>query len=349
MVNIICKEMLAEEPERWEFEDGVDLRELIDYDNFPKMGEEDILRQNGVSRITEFIGNDDFSEAFVERQRYEVDAGRQEEPLLYQPLYDTIQDSNLPKKVDIYLLGPGGIIFQEIKEGGEVIFGTIGESTETVSIKQYAAGIEYTMQMVMYNETWNFSIVERAAGIAHNALMNHLHLYPYIDFTYAATNKTGASAVGADLTEKYATTIENAIVHSKQHKKYPRRGPYDLLISSSNMFTVEKALLRVQQQGFSKQSSALSMIRNIIVYDGATVTRGKETVEYTGVTAGKGYLISKQYKRRDASSWVKRGLTSRSGNPDISRFIEEQTVYDVHLGTYTNPLRSVEEITFPTS
>lgn len=348
MVNFITKEMVAEKLPRCDFADGVDLRELIDYHSFPAMKDEAVLHKNGVTKISEFIGNSDFQDAFVQRQRYEVEAGRQEEPLLYQPLYDIVEDANLPKNVDIYYIGPGGIIFTEITAGGEVIFGQVGESQETVAIKQYAAGIEYTMQMVMYNETWNFAIVERAAGIAHNALLNHLHLYPFISFGYEATNQTAGNTDDTDLIDNYRNTIEDAITNAKQHTAYPRRGPYDLLISSSQMFKVEKALQLVAQQGVSKQSSALSMIRNVIVYDGATLTRGEETVEYAGVTSGKGYLISRQYARRDASSWVKRGLTPHRGNADISRFIEEQTVWDSHLGIYTNPLRSTEEITWPT-
>jgi len=77
------------------------------------------LRRGG-ERIFEYIGSDTFSDEWNQRQQFEVDAGRDEEPILYTPLYDVIADTNLPEVVNLYKIGPGGVVFEEIFEGGEV-------------------------------------------------------------------------------------------------------------------------------------------------------------------------------------------------------------------------------------
>jgi hypothetical protein len=298
-------------------------------------------------RIYEFVGTDSFGAEWQQRQSYEVNAGRDEEPLLYQPLYDIVSDSSLPKNVDVNRIGPGGVIFEEVFEGGEVKFSSITSSEYTVPIRHWATGLEYSKDLVIFNELWNVPLIERQMGIAHNALLNHLHLNPILSYTYAASNQTAAVTSGATLTEDYFLTLEAAVTASKTDTSNVRRGPYTLLISSSNMFTMEKALQRVPQQGETQQSSLLDMIRNVIVYDGWSGTRGNKTVTYSGVTANKAYLISQQYRGQDFRSFEKQSLQNEGMQQDISRFLT-QTVWDSYYGVYANPLRAVEEITLPT-
>jgi hypothetical protein len=303
----------------------------------------------GSGVIAEFVGTGDFAKAWIERQRYEVNEGRDSEPLLYQSFYDVMVDANLPKFVPIYRIGPGGVVFEEVKEGGEVKFVTVESSSLSVEIKKYAAGLEYSQDLRDYNQLWAANIVERQAGIAYNALLNHIHISPILNATYAAANKTAASSSGTLLSEKYLSTIEDAIVNGVTDTTNPRRGPYDLLISTNELYLVEAALQRRRQDGIDVQSSAIGRIQNVIAYDGWTGTRGKKSTTYSGVTSGKAYLISKQYGDQDFRSMMKRNLDMIMGNPDVSRFIEEQTVWYTMLGVYANPTAAVEEITWPTS
>lgn len=308
----------------------------------------EISGQKGV--LAEFIGTGDFNQAFIQRQRYEVDAGRDEEPILYRTIYDVVEDENLPKIVPIYKLGPGAFVFEEVLEGGEVKFGTVQQSKDSVSIRHWASGYEYSEDLIAYNLTWQFSFLERAFGNAHNALLNHLHFYPILNATYPARNKTAASSTGTLLEEKYARTIEDAITNSKTDTTNPRRGPYDLAIAGGDMFTVERALkLRIQDGANPNGVPGASYIDNVIVYDGWTGTRGNKSTTYSGVTTGKAYLVSKQYQMEDFASFVKQVLQEKRGDGDLSRFIMEQVRYDSRLGVLANPLRAVEEITWPTS
>lgn len=297
-------------------------------------------------KVYEFIGSDTFSDEWNQRQQFEVDAGRDMEPILYTPIYDVINDPNLPEVVNIYKIGPGGVTFEEVYEGGEVKFASISSSSETVRIKHYAIGLEMSKDLVQYNRLWDVAIVERQMGIAHQALLNYLHLGPILSYSYASSNQTGAVTSGATDAEDILLTIEAGITAAKADTSNPRRGPYNLLISSADAFRVERALLRVPQQGFTQQSSAINMIQNVIVYDGWTGTRGNKTVTYSGVTANKAYLIDTANKMMDFKSYVKQDLRLDGEDQDVSRFLT-QRVYDLYQGVYCNPLRAVEELTLP--
>lgn len=303
--------------------------------------------RNGKDTVMEFIGSDDFTSDWYTRVNYEVDAGRLDVPTVYEPIYDTVVDASLPETLTVKNWGPGGFVFEEIFEGGEVRFGQITSAQATVSQRQFGVGLEYDKKLVMFNQLWQISRIERAVGQAYNALLNHLHISPILNYTYTASNQTPADTTGASITEKWFLTLEAAIVESQQDTINPRPGPYILLVHPSQMFMLERAMSRVPQQGFAKDSSALSSISTVIGYAGWTGTRGKKTVTYPGVTSTKGYLINTSFKGFDFQSYFKQPLESAQGNADVSRFILDQIVWDVWLGIYSNPGRSVEEITWP--
>lgn len=303
------------------------------------------MRDNG-QQVYEFVGTDTFGAEWYTRQRYEVDSGRQEEPILYLPIYEEIRDSSLPKNVGVQRLGPGGVVLEEIFEGGEVKFATIESSEFSVPIRHWGTGLEYSKDLVVFNELWRVPVIERAVGIAYNALLNHVHLSPILTATYGSANQSAAVTSGATTVEDFFLTVEAGITASKSDTTNPRRGPYILLINSAQQFTVEKALQQVPQQGAAQQSSALDMVRSVVAYDGWTGVRGNKTVTYPGVTSGKAYLISQQYRGQDFQSFMKQDLMEEGRDQDISRFLT-QVVWDCYFGVYANPIASVEELTWP--
>jgi hypothetical protein len=337
-MKIYSKDLLAQDKPKINFPVGFELRDHL----------REVGRQVDGNRIYEFIGTDSFGAEWQSRQRFEIDAGRDEEPLLYAPIYDIVADASLPKNVDVQTMGPGGVIFEEVFEGGEVKFSGVTAGEFTVPIRHWATGLEYSKDLVIFNSLWNIAIFERAMGIAHNALLNHLHLSPITTFTYAAANQTAANTDGDSVAENYMLTLQDAVTNAKADTANPRRGPYTLLIASANMFTMERSLRRVPQTGIDVQSSAIDTIRNVIVYDGWSGTRGAKTVTYSGVTANKAYLISQQYRGQDFRSFEKQALQNEGQETDISRFLT-QSVWDSYYGVYANPLRSVEEVTLPTT
>lgn len=301
---------------------------------------------NQGGRVYEFIGTDTFNSEWYTRRQFEVDAGRLEVPVLYTPIYETISDPNLPRILSIQSMGPGGVVFEQVYEGGEVKFASVTSSQKSVELAHFGVGLEYSDDLIAYNELWNVPIVERAMGQSYNALLNHMHLYPIISATYAAGNLTGPNPSGGNFTEDMFLTIEDAITAARTDTTNPRRGPYALLVSSANLFALERALTRVPQLGFGVQSSALDMVQTIIAYDGWTGTRGNKTTTYTGVTANEAYLISLQYRGQDFVSYQKSGLQEYGRDEDVSRFLL-QVIWDCRFGVYANPAVAVQKITLP--
>src|SRR5215471_1262636 len=294
--------------------------------------------------IYEFIGTDEFGPEWYERIRFEVNAGRLETPILYTPIYDEVVDASLPEVQTIKNWGSSGVIFDEVFEGGEVKFIGITTATASVSQRQFGVGLEYDKKLIMFNQLWQLARMEREVGRAYNALQNHLHLSPILTYAFAAANQTPANTTGATATEKLFATIEAGIVHAQTDTTNPRMGPYVLLVHPSKAFAVQRALTRVPQVTFAQDSDIGSYISAIVGYAGWSGTRGKKAVTYAGCSTTKGYLINTVYRGEDFLSLVKQPLESAQGNADVTRFIQNQIVWDVWLGVYANVLRSTEEL-----
>lgn len=335
------------------------LRELED-GNIPQMGFPESFdlrnhvraassddRRSGV--LGEFVGTGNFAAEWFERQRYEVYAGRDEEPELWRSLYVETQDSSLPKVISVNRIGPGGVVFEEIKEGGEVRFVSVESSNFTVRLVDYAMGLEYSKDLVKYNQLWDVAIVERQAGIAHNALQNHIHFAPILTGSYstagAKPTETTASAVGSNLLEKYLSTVEDAV---QDAKKRNIRGPFVIVTGALNSLKLQKALQLTIQDGNPARSPVQSQISSVIEYDGWSGTRNGKTTTYSGVADNVGYLIGLSDRSNDFRSYQNQGLEPTMGNPDVSRRIMAQTVWDLDRGVYCDTT-AVQKINFPTS
>jgi hypothetical protein len=268
-----------------QFKDGFDFRKFMEF-NHDEQGRP----------IGEFLSTADISKQFFTRQEYEVEAGRQEVPLLYTGIYDVMTDANLPKTVEINTLGPVGVVFEDIKEGGEVQFASINATDKSISMVHTGVGLEYTEDMFIYNQTWLFPGLERDFGAAWNAKQNHVHLNPILTASYTNSTTDGTSLtsfhVVDDLAIKYLRTLEQAIADSVNDQDNPRFGPYVLVTSTIDAMIAARALLRVPQQGISQQvpqaalGDAIGVIDQVVAYNGWAGSRGKKAVSYTGVSAG---------------------------------------------------------------
>ncbi len=333
MINIISTQKLQKFRDPLPFARGFDLKNVTVESDRP-----------GV--LAEFIGTGDQAQAWNERRRYEMTSGALEEPLLYETIYTTEVNNQLPMILPIFKSGDFGVIMQLVVEGGEAKAISMSGTDLTVRQQQYAALLQYTKLMRMYNML-NLAVnAERAVGVATNALLNHAHLSPILTATYGADNQTAASAVGSTIQEKYINTLGDAIENSAADN---RRGPYDLIVTGANSVMVKRVLYPVPQQGITLQlPELLGDIENVIVYRGWSGTQGLKTATYAAPTAGKAYLVDKSRKMDNFYSMMKQPLMDEAGNADVSRFIEEQTVWDIHFGVTALPLNAVEEITWPT-
>lgn len=285
-------------------------------------------------------------ESIIQKTVIDLELGRETVPLLYQPIYRRLEDLNFTEHVDVTPFIGSRVIFLAHAELEEVKFGTrkIGVK-DTVPIITYTAGFQWTEDMTMYDKTWEVAENNRAMGEAYNALLNYLHLNPVLAYTYAAKNKTAASAEGTTQLEKLRNTIKAALIHASQDKHVdtgaPRR-PTILLTQSANRWDIEECLQRMQIGGTIYP--AISQVDTLIFYDGWSVTVGEKTYTYDGCNSGKAYLIEPQRWFREL---VKHDLRVDAGGADITRLIENAIVGRARRGLVASPANAVEEITLP--
>lgn len=294
--------------------------------------------------VREMITTDQGSMDLLEKVRVDVDYGLAEVPLLYQSLYEFIPG---PFPGGVVQLNEntleGQVVFLQKFEGGEVQFGTLAKGVPAqIGIQTYAAGFEWTEDMIEFDRTWEITLNNRAFGRAYNHLLNHLHLSPVISFSYTAANQTAANTGGATLQEDTLLTFRDAYIAGVQAT--PQRTPSVILANEANRFQIEDALLTPVRDA---QGNPLPRVPvdTIIYYNGATLPVGVKSYVYTGVTSGICYFIMPKMKMKEL---VHHDLRVDIGPEDISRLIEGQQVGRARRGLYADINDSVEEITLPT-
>jgi len=203
--------------------DEVIINEMLADAVDPEGGLRDIAFQEDVD-ISEMITTAQGSMDLLEKVRIDVAFGLAEIPLLYGPLFERI---NGPFPGGVFQIDENtlqaDVIFVEKFEGGEVQFGTLRKGAPALgAIKTYAAGFEWTEDMIEFDQTYNIEMNNRAFGRAYNALLNHLHLSPIIGFSYTAPNQTPANATGVTLQEKTHLTFHSST--AAQGHRAPRIG-----------------------------------------------------------------------------------------------------------------------------
>ncbi|ADQ06503.1 conserved hypothetical protein [Caldicellulosiruptor hydrothermalis 108] len=269
----------------------------------------------------------------------DVELGREQVQLLYQPIYEKIQDSNFPRVIDAKWALYGTVIFTEHLEGEEVKFGRLqAEQGPTARIVTYTAGFEYTKELKDFNEVFAIEILNRAIGEAYNALLNHIHLYPIISFSYPAAYKTAYQGAAGD---PAWLGVYKTITKGLSDAAKAKRPATVLLASSADQTNIEMAL-KGGHQVEGTVYPAISGIQTVIYYDGWETTVGKKTYSYPGVTPGKAYLIR---PKRGFKELVKQDLRIEATSGDLSRLVESQIVAYAYRGVYAAVEENVQELT----
>jgi hypothetical protein len=278
--------------------------------------------------------------SLIEKVRVDVEFGQADVPTLYEPIYETIPGPFPGRAVQLgENVLEASVVFLEKFEAGEVVFGVLAKGAPaTVPLQTYAAGFEYTEDMVEWDNTWELEMFNRAFGRAYNALLNHLHFSPILTYSYTAANQVPFSAVGATAQEKTLNTFRDAYVEAVS--AVPQRSWDTILASEVNRFQIEDALLTPVRDA---QGNPLPRVpvQTIIYYDGMTITVGNKSYQYPGVTPGKCYGI---FTKQRFKEFVHHGLRVDADNRDISRLVEAQIVGRTRRGLYADVAQSVEEI-----
>jgi hypothetical protein len=307
----------------------------------------DAIEIDLLASVAEMITTSDGAMDLLEKVRIDIDQGLATVPILYTPLYERVNGPFPGGSVQIGgdVVFDANVVFMEKFEAGEIIFGSLAKAgvPSFVPISTYAAGFEWTEDMIEYDRSYEIAMNSRAFGRSYNYLLNHLHLSPILAFTYAAANKTAAVSGQGNLQANTLVQFQNAYRHAAQ--ALPQRVPSWILANEADRFQIEDALLTPVIDANGNPLRRVP-ITGIIYYNGATVTNGVKSYVYPGVTAGKCYFIMPQLRMKEL---VHHDLRIDIGPADISRLIEGQQVARVRRGLYLDIPNSVEEITLSTS
>ncbi|GKV54244.1 hypothetical protein NCCP2222_01910 [Sporosarcina sp. NCCP-2222] len=300
--------------------------------------------------LGEMMTSETARKELVQKVVLDVELGREEVPVLYKPIYETLTDPNFPKEFEAKWAQSGAVIFFEHLEGEEVKFGSLqAESGPIARIKGYAAGFEYTKEMEIFNQMFNFEIMNRAFGEAHNALLNHLHLGPIIQHNYKAANKTAAqytNELGKALENKtgahYMLSLRATLRQALKDARVAKRPGTVLLANSADKEDIQDALGSMTIQ--ATPYGATAGISDIIYYDGWDTNVARKEYAYPGVPQGKAFLIR---PKRGFKELVKQGLQVNSTIGDLSRLVEAQIVGDFWRGVFAAVEENVQVIEFP--
>lgn len=293
--------------------------------------------------VSEMITTSQGAMDLLEKVRIDIDVGLADVPLLYQPLYERIDGPFPGGSVQIGgdVLFDANVVFLQKLEGEEVVFGTLARAgaPSFVPISTYAAGFEWTEDMMEFDRSYEIGMNARAFGRAYNYLLNHIHLSPIIAASYSGGNAIAQNSGNGSL-------VANTLVQFQQAYRtaalaVPQRVPTVILANEADRFQIEDALLTpvLDSQGNELRRVPVD---TIIYYNGATVTNGVNSFTYPGVTAGTCYFIAPKMRMKEL---VHHDLRVDVGAADLSRLIEGQQVGRARRGLYTDLNNSVEKIT----
>lgn len=297
--------------------------------------------------VSEMITTSTGAMDLLEKVRLDIDTGLADVPLLYQPLYERVNGPFPGGSVQIGgdVLFDANVVFQQKMEAGEIVFGTLARTGAPtfVPIATYAAGFEWTEDMIEFDRSYEIGMNARAFGRAYNYLLNHNHLSPIIAFSYAGGNTTAAVTGQGSLQANTLVQFQQAFRTAAL--AVPQRVPTWILANEADRFQIEDALLTPVLDGNGNPLRRVP-IEGIIYYNGATLTNGVKNFTYPGVTAGTCYFIMPKFRMKEL---VHHDLRIDIGPADISRLVEGQQVARTRRGSYLDIANSIQKITLATS
>lgn len=309
---------------------------------------EDCLEAELLKPVGEMITTSQGAMDLLEKVRIDIDTGLADVPLLYGPLYDRVNGPFAGGSVQVGgdVLFDANVVFLQKFEGGEIVFGTLAKAgaPSFVPINTYAAGFEWTEDMLEFDRSYEIGMNARAFGRAYNYLLNHMHLSPIIAGTYAGGNTTAADATAGETIQSHTLRTFQA-AYRVGALAVPQRTPTWILANEADRFQIEDALLTPVLDANGNQLRSVP-VEGIIYYNGATLTNGVSSYTYSGVTAGTCFFISPRMRLKEL---VHHDLRVDVGPADISRLVEGQQVARARRGLYLDLANSVQKITLPSS
>ena len=244
---------------------------------------------------------------FAKQAVLDVSLGMAEHPALYSFIYEEIKNADFPRTIKVMELIGMRAAFGVTNDGESVPmadfkFGKL----DTVEFKTFAAGYSISRGWVNFNEFWKLPQASKALGIAHNAILDHLHLSPIITHSYTGNAVTNKVTTGSTDLENVWLTLRQGL---KDALKRTNAGGYRIrptiaLCNSATAMDVEAAIKGLLQKG--TQLGQLAQIQSVLSYDGWTGEVGGIKYEFKAPADNEVYLI---VPKRSFKALVKEDLT----------------------------------------
>jgi len=299
--------------------------------------------------VGEMLTSRQMREELAAKVVLDVEMGRDEVPLLYKEIYDTISDASLPELLKAKWVTRGTAIFTRHIEGREVEWGALdAESGPTAQLGVWTAGISYTRQMEEWNAMWEFEIINKAFGEAYNALLNDLHLSPITTYEYKKENTTEAVYVKADESKGTQSdhhaylSLRETLRAAKKATVTDKRPATVLLVNSVDVDAVTEAVGAREINGTSY--SATEGFPTIVAYDGYEVTVSGVDYKYKGVSPGEAYYIR---PKKGFKELEKHPLMVNSYLGDVSKLEAAQVIGETWRGVVAAVEENVQKVILP--
>lgn len=244
---------------------------------------------------------------FAKQSVLDVSLGMAEHPALYSFIYEEIKNADFPRTIKVMELIGMRAAFGVTNDGESVPmadfkFGKL----DTVEFKTFAAGYSISRGWVNFNEFWKLPQASKALGIAHNAILDHLHLSPIITHSYTGDAVTNKVTTGSTDLENVWLTLRQGL---KDALKRTNAGGYRIrptiaLCNSATAMDVEAAIKGLLQKG--TQLGQLAQIQSVLSYDGWTGEVGGIKYEFKAPADNEVYLI---VPKQSFKALVKEDLT----------------------------------------
>lgn len=273
--------------------------------------------------------------AFVQQATLDITIAQAEYPTVYQEIYDEIVNSTFPETVKVRDLIGLQAAFGVVHDGESVAMASfkVGKF-ESVDMQTFASGYSISKDWVDYNQFWKVDQANRALGIAHNAILDHIYLSPIISASYTGRAITNKVSTGSTNLENVWLTLRagiQAALRRKSSHGYLLR-PTIALCNSATAMDVEAAVNGLLQKG--TQLGALGVIQKVIAYDGWDGEVNGVVHNFAAPKDNEVYLIQpkqtfKALVKTDITQLSQRGNILTLSELDVAQFFRRAVVADV--------------------
>lgn len=257
-------------------------------------------------------------------------------PPLYLEIYDELKDESFPATLEVKDVIGLQSAFTVVGNGEAVPLADFKvKDMGQARFKTYATGYSITEEWVAFNQFWKIEMANKAIGVAHNAILDHMHLSPIILGEYKDKKKTDKVAKTGDTPLQIVYNSLRAGLKDSLKRKNARGyvfKPTVALCNSATAMDVMSAVKGETEKG--KTMGSIGMIDKIIAYDGWAGKVNGVDYDFVGPKDNEVFLIEpkvgfKALVKKEVTRLEQKGNVLTLGNLDVVEFFIRAFVADI--------------------